>query len=194
MRFNKIAALAAIVAVSALSVSARTSKKASASTKKAKTTKVVKCDPKEEAAKVDATPHIGVQDATWLYELGKQNAIFGDMFKRANQTQSGLKYVTLTEGTGIQPGPTDEVTVHYTGYLPDGTIFDSSIDRGEPTSFPLNRVIAGWTEGLQLMKEGGQTAFYIPSELAYGKRGTPGGPIRPDQDLIFVVELLKVKK
>ena len=118
-----------------------------------------------------------------------------DFFKGSegySTTPSGLKYAVVTEGTGAAPTATDIVTVHYTGRLLDGTVFDSSIERGEPASFPLQAVIKGWTEGLQLMKEGGKTVFYIPSELAYGEMGTPGGPIGPNQDLIFDVELIKV--
>ena len=107
-------------------------------------------------------------------------------------TNSGLKYVTVVEGTGISPKATDMVTVHYTGRLLNGTVFDSSVERGEPISFSLQQVIKGWTEGLQLMKTGGKTVFYIPSDLAYGHMGTPGGPIGPDEDLIFEVELLGV--
>ncbi|MDE5870384.1 MAG: FKBP-type peptidyl-prolyl cis-trans isomerase [Muribaculaceae bacterium] len=107
-------------------------------------------------------------------------------------TPSGLKYVTVVEGTGASPKETDVVTVHYTGRLLDGTVFDSSVERGEPTSFPLQMVIKGWTEGLQLMKVGGKTVFYIPSNLAYGEMGTPGGPIGPNADLIFEVELLGI--
>lgn len=109
-----------------------------------------------------------------------------------NETDSGLKYEILTEGTGASPSATDMVTVHYEGTLLDGTKFDSSYDRGQPAQFPLNRVIAGWTEGVQLMKEGAKYKFEIPSELAYGERGTPGGPIGPNEDLIFIVELIKV--
>lgn len=107
-------------------------------------------------------------------------------------TASGLKYTVVKEGTGARPSASDNVTVHYTGRLTDGTVFDSSVERGEPTSFPLNRVIPGWTEGLQLMQEGGVTVFYIPSELGYGETGTPGGPIPPNAPLIFEVELIKV--
>lgn len=108
-----------------------------------------------------------------------------------NETASGLKYVVVREGTGNKPGPTDNVTVHYEGTLINGTVFDSSYQRQEPATFPLNGVIKGWTEGLQLMKEGGETVFYIPSDLAYGERGA-GDMIPPNAPLIFKVELLKV--
>lgn len=107
------------------------------------------------------------------------------------ETASGLKYEILEEGTGERPSATDEVVVHYTGTLTDGTKFDSSRDRGEPAQFPLNRVIRGWTEGLQLMREGGRYKFYIPSDLGYGAQGAPGA-IPPNADLIFDVELIKI--
>lgn len=106
-------------------------------------------------------------------------------------TPTGLKYVVEQVGTGKQPTADNVVTVHYVGRLLDGTVFDSSVSRGEPTTFPLNRVIPGWTEGLQLMKEGGVTTFYIPSELAYGSQGAPGA-IPPDSPLIFDVQLIQV--
>lgn len=107
------------------------------------------------------------------------------------QTQSGLKYVVVNPGNGAQPTANQTVTVHYTGILPDGTVFDSSVARGEPTTFPLNRVIPGWTEGLQYMKTGGTSVFYIPSDLAYGANGVPG-TIPPNTPLIFWVQLLSV--
>lgn len=106
-------------------------------------------------------------------------------------TASGLQYEVIEEGTGTTPAATDQVTVHYHGTLTDGTVFDSSVERNEPATFPLNGVIAGWTEGLQLMKEGGKTRFYIPSDLAYGDRAM-GDIIKPGSTLIFDVELIKV--
>ena len=109
------------------------------------------------------------------------------------ETASGLQYVVEKEGTGAQPTAEDEVTVHYTGRLLDGTVFDSSVNRGEPATFPLNRVIPGWTEGVQLMKEGAKYTFFIPSDLAYGPQGIPGA-IPAHSTLIFDVELIKVIK
>lgn len=124
----------------------------------------------------------------------------GSQFLEENKTKegvkvtaSGLQYLVEKEGTGLQPTAEDEVTVHYTGRLLDGTVFDSSVNRGEPATFPLNRVIPGWTEGVQLMKEGGKYVFFIPSELAYGPQGVPGA-IPPHSTLIFEVELIKVVK
>ncbi len=106
-------------------------------------------------------------------------------------TDSGLQYEVLEEGEGASPEATDVVKVHYHGTLIDGTVFDSSVDRGEPTSFPLNRVIPGWTEGVQLMKEGAKYRFYVPQDLAYGERGA-GADIKPFSTLIFEVELLGI--
>jgi FKBP-type peptidyl-prolyl cis-trans isomerase len=122
----------------------------------------------------------------------------GEKFLKDNATKegvvttaSGLQYKILTEGTGKSPKATDTVLVHYAGTLINGTEFDSSYRRKEPIEFPLNRVIAGWTEGVQLMKEGSKFRFFIPSKLAYGTRGA-GRDIGPNETLIFEVELLKV--
>ena len=108
-------------------------------------------------------------------------------------TESGLQYEVITEGKGQKPSETDVVKVHYKGTLIDGTIFDSSYDRGEPAEFPLNGVIKGWTEGLQLMSVGSKYKLYIPYQLGYGERGA-GGTIQPYSALIFDVELLEIKK
>lgn len=108
-------------------------------------------------------------------------------------TESGLQYKVLEEGTGASPVATDTVTVHYEGTLIDGTVFDSSYERGEPATFPLNGVIAGWTEGLQLMNEGATYRFFIPADLGYGMNVRPGSPIGPNETLIFKVELIEVK-
>ena len=121
----------------------------------------------------------------FLEENGKKEGV--------KTTPSGLQYVVDKEGTGAQPTATDDVTVHYTGKLLDGTVFDSSVNRGEPATFPLNRVIPGWTEGVQLMKEGAKYTFFIPSDLAYGAQGIPNA-IPPHSTLIFDVELIKVIK
>jgi len=110
-------------------------------------------------------------------------------------TETGLQYQVITEGEegGTSPTADNKVKVHYQGTLLNGTEFDSSYARGEPIEFPLNRVIAGWTEGVQLMSEGDKYRFYIPPSLAYGEAGTPGGPIGPNEALIFEVELIEVK-
>ncbi len=106
---------------------------------------------------------------------------------------SGLQYEVLQEGDGPSPTEDDEVTVHYHGTLIDGTVFDSSVERGEPATFPVSGVIPGWVEALQLMKVGSKWKLYIPAELAYGERGA-GGAIGPNEVLIFEVELLGIEK
>lgn len=107
---------------------------------------------------------------------------------------SGLQYEVIEEGSGATPSADDQVEVHYTGTLLDGTKFDSSVDRGVPATFGVSQVIPGWVEALQLMKEGAKWRLFIPSHLAYGPAGTPGGPIGPNQTLLFDVELIKVYK
>jgi FKBP-type peptidyl-prolyl cis-trans isomerase FkpA len=105
---------------------------------------------------------------------------------------SGLIYKSLKDGSGASPAATDTVRVHYKGMFPDGKEFDSSYKRGEPTQFPLNRVIKCWTEGVQKMKVGGKAQLICPPDIAYGARGTPGGPIPPNATLHFEIELLGV--
>ena len=108
------------------------------------------------------------------------------------ETATGLQYEVLVEGSGVKPSAQDTVSVHYHGTLIDGTVFDSSVHRGEPATFGVHQVIPGWTEALQLMNEGSKYRLYIPQELAYGAHPHPGGPILPFSALIFDVELLKV--
>lgn len=126
-------------------------------------------------------------------EAGEKFLAENKMKEGVKVTPSGLQYVVVKEGEGAMPTAEDEVTVHYTGKLLDGTVFDSSVNRGEPATFPLNRVIPGWTEGVQLMKEGAKYTFFIPSDLAYGAQGVPNA-IPPHSTLIFDVELIKVVK
>ncbi|MGH1468150.1 MAG: FKBP-type peptidyl-prolyl cis-trans isomerase [Bdellovibrionales bacterium] len=138
----------------------------------------------EEMAKAASAANLKIGEAFYKEQ---------DARKETKKTESGLLYEVLTEGKkdGKKPGPTDKVTVNYEGTLIDGTVFDSSYARGKPTSFPLNRVISGWTEGLQLMKPGATYRFVIPPALAYGKRGA-GADIGPDATLIFKVELISI--
>ncbi len=139
------------------------------------------------------------QKETEKANMASQEAIqAGNLFLLENgqregvtTTASGLQYEVLVKGDGAMPADTSEVEVHYEGTLMDGTVFDSSYERGESISFPLNRVISGWTEGVQLMPVGSTYMFYIPSELGYGSRGT--GPIPANSVLIFKIELLGIK-
>jgi FKBP-type peptidyl-prolyl cis-trans isomerase len=131
---------------------------------------------------------------------GEANKKEGDAFLTANKTKegvvtlpSGLQYKILKEGNGAKPTATDSVVCNYKGTLINGTEFDSSYKRGEPATFPVTGVIKGWTEALQLMPVGSKWQLFIPPDLAYGPRGTPGGPIGPNATLIFEVELLSIK-
>lgn len=133
-------------------------------------------------------------------QAGAANAQKGKAFLEANKqkpgvvtTKSGLQYKVLKQGTGATPKATDTVKTHYTGTLIDGTVFDSSVERGEPATFPVNGVIAGWTEALQLMKVGSKYQLFVPAELAYGERGA-GGAIGPNETLVFEVELLGIEQ
>ncbi len=134
-----------------------------------------------------------------VFERSKNQKADGEKYLAENAQKegvvilpSGLQYKVLREGNGRKPKATDQVRCHYEGMLIDGTLFDSSLQRGEPATFPLNGVIKGWTEGLQLMQEGAKYRFFIPYHLAYGSRGA-GSSIPPFATLIFDVELLEVK-
>ncbi len=128
-----------------------------------------------------------------------QNKSLGEAFLHENSvkegvhsTATGLQYEVITAGDGAKPAATDTVTVHYHGTLTDGTVFDSSVHRGQPATFGVSQVIPGWTEALQLMSVGSKYRLYIPQELAYGAHPHPGGPIKPYSALIFDVELLEI--
>jgi len=134
-----------------------------------------------------------------IQKLSDDNKKTGQEFLAANKNkegivtlESGLQYKVIKEGKGVQPGPTDTVKVHYTGSLINGEVFDSSVERGEPVSFPVNGVIAGWTEALQLMPTGSKWQLFIPADLAYGANGNRS--IGPNETLLFDVELLEVIK
>ena len=128
-----------------------------------------------------------------------KNKVISENFLNENKkkkgiitTASGLQYEILTKGTGVIPKSTDKVTVHYVGTLIDGRKFDSSVDRGQPATFPVTGVIKGWVEALQLMPVGSKWKLYIPSDLAYGQNPQPGGIIEPNMALLFEVELIKI--
>jgi FKBP-type peptidyl-prolyl cis-trans isomerase FklB len=154
-------------------------------------------------------PKLSPQEANTVIQNfldNKRNAAFaevkteGENFLNENKskqgvstTASGLQYEVLSEGEGRKPSSTDVVSVHYHGTLIDGTVFDSSVQRGTPASFGVHQVIPGWTEALQLMNVGSKYKLYIPQELAYGANPHPGGAIKPFSALIFEVELLDIK-
>jgi FKBP-type peptidyl-prolyl cis-trans isomerase len=141
---------------------------------------------KEQEEKQKAAAGKNAEEAKKFFaENGKKEGV--------KTTKSGLQYQVITEGKGDHPKATDRVSVHYTGKLLDGTTFDSSVERGQPATFPLNAVIPGWTEGLQLMTVGSKYKLFIPPELGYGERGA-GPKIGPNSALVFEVELLKVEK
>lgn len=140
------------------------------------------------------------QQQTKMKAVGEKNAKEGEKFLAENKKKegvktlaSGLQYQVITEGKGKSPKATDKVSVQYKGTLLDGTEFDSSYKRGQPASFPVNGVIKGWTEALQLMKEGAKWKLFIPASLAYGENGPQGSPIGPNATLIFEVELISIQ-
>lgn len=140
----------------------------------------------EQSERQEAEAEVNAEDARAFLE---ENAENDDVMV----TDSGLQYRVIEEGTGASPAAEDEVEVHYRGTLLSGEEFDSSYERGETATFPLNRVIPGWTEGLQLMTEGSTYEFFIPADLAYGSNPPPGSIIPPGAVLIFEVELIDIK-
>ncbi len=154
-----------------------------------------------EAEMQGASTAIGTKLRARAEEMLKVNAEKGKSYLADNakkdgvQTlKSGLQYKVIAKGSGKSPGETSTVRVHYEGKLINGTVFDSSIKRGQPAEFPVNGVIKGWTEALQRMVVGDKWQLFIPSNLAYGERGGPGGSIGPNEALIFEVELLDIVK
>lgn len=136
-----------------------------------------------------------------IKKKAEENLIAGQKYLEENKTKkgvvtlpSGLQYTVLNEGDGPQPKLEDKVTTHYHGTLIDGTVFDSSVERGQPATFPVSGVIKGWTEALQLMKVGAKWKLFIPSDIAYGENPRPGGPIEPNSALIFEIELISIEK
>lgn len=148
----------------------------------------------EEANQVVQQHMIKKQQAQYADVIEESKAFLAENAKReaVTETGSGLQYEVLKAGSGPKPADTSKVTVHYHGTLLDGTVFDSSVERGEPTTFGVNQVIKGWTEALKMMPQGAKWKLYIPADLAYGPRGA-GGKIGPYQTLIFEVELLEIQ-
>ncbi len=146
----------------------------------------------------DLQKEMSAKQAEVMKTVGEKNKKEGEAFLAENKKKegvktlaSGLQYKVIKEGTGKSPKATDQVTTHYQGTFIDGIIFDSSYQRGEPATFPVNGVLPGWTEALQLMKVGSKWQLFVPAKLAYGERGQ--GPIGPNAVLIFTVELLAIK-
>jgi FKBP-type peptidyl-prolyl cis-trans isomerase len=165
---------------------------------------VAACDSRKDSAAAESAAGAKTGDAAGAAAAGAGSAGNGSMAGKSGPreasakpaaitTASGLKYTVMNRGTGtVHPKATDTVTVHYHGTLLNGTVFDSSVDRGQPASFPLNAVIKGWTEGVQLMKQGDKFKFEIPADLAYGA-ASPSPAIPPNSTLVFEVELLEIK-
>ena len=145
---------------------------------------ITEIEKKQQEAAAKAGEENLKAGAAFLLENGKRAEV--------KTTPTGHQNEVLAEGDGPMPSATDQVEVHYTGKLLDGTVFDSSVDRGMPATFGVNQVIPGWVEALQMMKAGSKWRLFIPSNLAYGPTGTPGGPIGPNSTLLFDVELIKV--
>jgi FKBP-type peptidyl-prolyl cis-trans isomerase FklB len=163
-----------------------------------KTSKPLLTDEEYQATMNEFQKQMQVKQQAAAQAAGEKNKADGAAFLAANAkkqgvvtTKSGLQYQVIKRGTGATPKATDTVKVHYHGTLLDGTVFDSSVQREEPAQFPVNRVIPGWTEALQLMKVGDKFRLFIPSNLAYGERGA-GGDIGPNATLVFDVELLDI--
>ncbi len=139
------------------------------------------------------TALVKAQEEKAKAEEDAMNKVLNEKYANTQVTASGLRYIMEKEGEGVNPTADKTVTVHYTGYLLNGKKFDSSVDRGEPATFPLGQVIKGWTEGLQLVKPGGKIKLIIPPNLGYGSQNVGGGLIPPNSWLVFEVELLKVQ-
>ena len=156
-------------------------------------------DAESEAVRKAFSTRMNAQMEAKASAAQKKNQEDGERFLASNKankgvvtTPSGLQYMILRPGSGPRPKTTDTVRVNYEGSLLDGTVFDSSYQRGTPAEFPLNQVIAGWTEGVSMMPVGAKYRFWVPGNLAYGAKGTPGGPIGPNATLAFDVELLSI--
>lgn len=156
-------------------------------------------DAEMDAIRLSFSKRMDEREQTRLAERAQKNAAEGSDYLAKNKankgvfaTRSGLQYMVLRQGNGKRPRPNDRVRVNYHGTLLDGTVFDSSYERGQPAEFALDQVIAGWTEGVALMPVGAKYRFWVPGTLAYGERGNPQGGIEPNATLIFDVELLEV--